>query len=241
MPTNFSLNIVKIFAFAAVVALVMSFGGRQAGFITYGLLNPPDDPPKYEDHIQGYKYRPVTPPAEPAVAEPEKTPPVVVNKTTPVVDTTPVVVKKSVPAKGPASPVKPVPLIQTTPNKSPKPGIKPKDQPAPLSNIIELNAAGSRRPVIDTSGIYAIQTGVFTARKNAEENVQRFRLKGYSPATAVLTCGNGSKVYAIRIGCFSDKTEAKTALSNFKESWNKDALLVPLYSKQDLMSFCKEK
>jgi hypothetical protein len=81
---------------------------------------------------------------------------------------------------------------------------------------------------------------VFTAIKNAEDNSQKFRLKGYSPSTVILTCGDGANVYAIRIGHFSDKAEAKTAFANFRQSGSKDALLVPLYSKKDLMSFCKK-
>ncbi len=235
-----------MFAFSAVLALIMSFAGRQAGFITYGLRNACDERPTFNEPVSHYKKIP----ASPVKAQPATTKPKIATKPKPMPaksKPTPTIVKKSVPVHktGPTStsPIQPVSVIQETPKKSPKTRIKPKilSDPAPLPNVIELNAGAAKLPAIDTSGVYAIQTGVFTARKNAEENSQTFRLKGYSPSTVILTCDDCAKVYAIRIGRFSDKAEAKTAFANFRKRESKDALLVPLYSKQDLMSFCKKK
>ncbi len=230
MPTSLSLNIVKMIAFSAVLAIILSFAGRQAGFVTYGILNPPKELPAFNETVLPYKKQVVAAPAKPLATKPK-----------PVS----VVVKKSVPVHKKettsSSAIKPVALIQDTPKKSPNPEIKSKKQLTPLPNVIEMDANSTKMPVIDTSGVYAIQTGVFTARKNAEENSDIFRLKGYSPSTVILSCDGGSKIYAIRIGRYPDKAEAKTAFSNFQKRESKDAILVPLYSKQDLMSFCKKK
>ncbi len=235
MPTSFSLNFVKMIAFSAVLALILSLAGRQAGFITYGLLNPAKELPAFNETVLPYKKQVVAAPVKPTPVKPTPAKP----------KPTSAVVKKSVPVhkKGPmpTSAIKPVALIQETPKKSPNPGIRAKKQSTPLPNVIELDADPTKKPVIDTSGVYAIQTGVFTARKNAEENSDAFRMKGYSPSTVILSCDGGSKIYAIRIGRFSDKAEAKTAFTNFQKRECKDAILVPLYSKQGLMSFCKKK
>ncbi len=214
MPTSFSLNLVKMIAFSAILAIVLSLAGRQAGFVIYGWLNPFEKPHQYSTTVLPYEKRPV-----------------------PQVKPAPKVVKKNMPVQK----IKPVAVIQETPApKKMTAGTKLKKK-SPPANTIELHADTAKPPTIDTSGVYAIQTGVFKAQKNAEENSLAFRLKGYTPSTIILSCHDGAKVYAIRIGHFSNQAEAKTAFANFKRREKKNALLVPLYRKKDLMSFCAEK
>lgn len=207
----------------------MALAGKQAGFIAYGLMNPSEETAGYTASMSHNEPPPVkaAAPSPPPAKAVQPAPAPARSKSRPAV------VRKSVPAHHTTS-------AGSVAKKAPDPAVKPKPSSGPLVNTIALNGAGPSPLPPGGKPAYAIQTGVFMAKKNAVEDSKIYRLKGYSPSTIILSCENGIKVYAVRVGNFADQSEAKTAFANFRKREKRDALLVPLYDKQHLLPFCSK-
>lgn len=203
MPSIFFTNIAKVIAVSAVAAVVLSLAGKQAGNITYMILNPSEDLPvaQYTDS----RRKAVAPPLPAPLSSN------IVKKAVPVHDA-----KRS---------------GATVPQKKPRSGTgKEPEKPA---NRIEIDHSG---PVARRT--WSIQTGVFTNKANAARNAGRFST--YLPATIILTCPDGGKIYAVRFGAFSDKAVAEKALAGFQKKEKTDAIPALLYGKQDLIRLCSD-
>ncbi|WP_169742982.1 SPOR domain-containing protein [Desulfobacter vibrioformis] len=192
-----------------MVTLFASIAGQQIGHLTYGMINPRPDRPAIQS--SGWDKQAVKEQTSPGTTE--KT---VVSK----------VVKRTVlrnQNEAGAPTVNSGVLITDQSERTVSP-----------AKVIEM-APNTKE---STKIVYAVQTGVFSSKINAEENAER--VKTYSPTTVILTCENGKKIYAVRIGSFAGKTEAEKALASFKKKEHIGAILVSLYGKHDLVKFCKK-
>ncbi len=216
-------------ALGAIVTFVLAIAGKQAGVILYKISNP-------EKTVAVTRTKIVYQPVVRAKSTPEIPPepaPVVVKKVVPKV-----VKKKPLPRpdaaeKSPVSP-KSSPVKDVAVKKVKQ---EPKE-PVHPNTILLCSGANASSPAIDTSGIYSIQTGVYTAEKNADDNMQTFIRKGYDPTLVILTCDSGKKIYAVRIGAYKGMKKANAAFAEFKRKDPHQAIIVPLYRKKDMMSFC---
>ena len=222
MRSSVSLNLLKMIAVSAVITLILSWAGKQAGILAYRVFHP--EKPRAVSATRTYS--PVQRQAKaPTLAE---SAPVVVQKAVPPKKAKEESLPREDAGKKPPAAEPPVKQVKETRIKKAKERFHP--------NTIFLDPG---TPAIDTSGIYAVQTGVYKTLKNAEDNIQTLVRKGYTPGLVVLTCRSGKKIYAVRMGSYRGKQEADTAYAQFKEKTGLEAMVVPLYRQKDMMSFCQ--
>lgn len=116
----------------------------------------------------------------------------------------------------PAVKPKPSPSIVSAPKEGRPKKKKPKAAPEAF--------AGASAPFTDG---YALQTGAFRVRSNAEVLMKKLKDKGYFPRMLTLTRSTDITWYLVRMGHYDNKDDAKSAETLFKEAAGMDAIVRP--------------
>jgi DedD protein len=73
---------------------------------------------------------------------------------------------------------------------------------------------------------FSIQVGAYRTPREASQAVNRWKGKGYSSYMTIAEIPQKGTWYRVRIGTFSSRQEAKTFMTRFKKTENRDALVV---------------
>lgn len=78
--------------------------------------------------------------------------------------------------------------------------------------------------------MFSVQVGVFFDKNNANELVRQLQAKGYTPIVLTATDDENRLWYAVRIGAYTNKTEAMQAGSNITKQEKLQTIVRPLGS-----------
>jgi cell division septation protein DedD len=226
MYPKFSTDFIKIVIFSALVALLFSLAGLQAGVVYHGLFV---EEKKTLAPLYVFPVSEAKPLAARKVLVSKKK--LAMAEKSNVLEKTPAV-KKSIPLK------KSQPRLESVKPRQDKIQI-PTDPPVirltyPEKISRENPSQGSRDPIL-----YSIQTGIFKNKGNVDKNISYLQGQGYDPVMVELDCNHQIKIYAVRFGKFTEKNAARAAFLKFKQKEKKDALVTPLYSSKVLIGICK--
>lgn len=121
----------------------------------------------------------------------------------------------------------PTPPMQVQAKTTPKPTTTPKTETKPVPQI-QPKQNTTPQPNTSTTGSYTLQVSAHTSLEKAQAVESQLRQAGHSPYIVETTI-NDITYYRVRIGSYSSKTEAESALTKVKQlPVGKDAYVLSL-------------
>lgn len=94
--------------------------------------------------------------------------------------------------------------------------------------IVERTKSPETKAEETSQSSFSIQVGVFVDEKDANQLVGQLRSKGYAPFVLATNDDEAHTWYAVRIGTYTDRTEAARAASNIATQENIKTFVRPL-------------
>lgn len=90
---------------------------------------------------------------------------------------------------------------------------------------LDISSEATASPAAEP-GPYAVQTGAFRHRKNADTQAAELAWRGYPPYIVESTAGTGDPLYLVRFGRFQTRADAVSAAAAFSETARSPAVAV---------------